>query len=94
MSTPYRSLWGGVEAEVVDGVRLLTDAARAVRDHDGFNAEALRSIEMPEVFTGAKRGFFFQRHLRNDRFNVHTNNSHFVFAFSIAHFREKFHRQF
>lgn len=82
MSTPCRSCGvaggghAGVEAEVVGGVRLLTDAARAVRDHDGFNAEALRSIEMPEVFTGAKRGFLFQRHLRNDRFHIHTNNSY------------------
>ena len=45
-------------------------AVRAVRDHQGGNAQAFHGFGVPEIRAGAKPGLFFQRELGNQFGNV------------------------
>ena len=76
----------GVQPQMVRRIGLLADSARAVRNHDRLDAEALRRLQVPEILARAKRRFFFERHLRYDCFNIHTVHSYLILS-SSAEFR-------
>ena len=76
----------GVQPQMVRRIGLLADSARAVRNHDRLDAEALRRLQVPEILARTKRRFFFERHLRYDCFYIHTVHSYLILS-SSAEFR-------
>ena len=76
----------GVQTEMIRRVGLLADSARAVRNHDRLDAEALRRLQVPKILARAERDFLFERHLRYNCFYIHTVHSYLILLFS-AEFR-------
>ena len=58
-----------VQPEMVRPLRLFPKPVRAVRHHDGRNAEPLHRLGVPKIEARAKPGLFFQCQLRNQQSN-------------------------
>ena len=61
-----------VDTQMVGVARLLAQAAGAVADHGGRDAQALDGFGVPEIAAGAQRSFFLQRQLAQQFLRIHT----------------------
>ena len=61
-----------VDAQMVALLVLFAQTAGAVAHHHGGHTEPLHRLCVPEIRTGAEVGFFLQRHLLDDLFNIHS----------------------
>ncbi|MGB5845979.1 MAG: hypothetical protein WBG94_16160, partial [Anaerolineales bacterium] len=55
-----------IETNVIAAASLLAQPVGTIGNHDRGNAQPLYPFQVPEIQPGTKRGFFLQRHLRNE----------------------------
>ena len=56
---------GLIQSQMVRFSRLFSQPVGTVGEHEGADAQPLHCLALPEIFPGAQRGLFLQRHLRH-----------------------------